>query len=173
MSRDYADTREEMPTTYDLWKKAQEKTYLGSWPTAAQLAFFGYLAANKEQAGQVLGFTSTAVFIALVLLMGLAAAIGVSVSSAVCYAYTGIVYGKDREAFALAGGFDVGRVPILVAQAGMYGLYWWTSQMTPDPITFLRGPWLFLAVTTVVGLVLTAVVSCVVFKGYQDSTLEE
>jgi hypothetical protein len=158
---------------YEKWKEADGKTYFGPWYMLGLTAFYGYLIANRAQAAPAVGLAADAVWLQLLLLAALffTGSFAMSVSSVLCYHYTGIVYTKDRKGFALAGGFDVGRVPMLLAQAGVFFLYWFTASMTPDPLASVRNPWIVLGLAFGVGLIFTVITGVIVYS--QQSSQKE
>ncbi len=156
-------------SVYAKWKDAQGKTYTGWMATAAKLGFYAYLIADPEITMKVFGLSSPAKWKILLWLVAfhLGASLSMSVSGGLVSKYTGIVYAHDRAGFAKAGGYDVGYWSPLAAQLGLFGVYWWTALgWDTDPIAVARSPWIYLLVTTVLGMLLTWIVGAVVFRAY-------
>lgn len=151
---------------YRKWKEANDASNLGWVVSALFVGFLGYLIVEQDATAEILGISSPSRWTTLLIVFGvsLAGGVGMSIASSAGEKYAGIVYLKDRKAFARAGGFDVGRAPMLATQLGLFGVYWLTSQMDPDPLGFARNPWIFLAVSTLVGAVATRVLAVRLFS---------
>jgi hypothetical protein len=76
-----------------------------------------------------------------------------------------MVYAEDRKAFALAGGFDIGRGPVLALQLLLFGGAWATTKLDHDPLGFARSPWVYLGVSAALGLLATYLFAERVFGG--------
>jgi hypothetical protein len=70
--------------------------------------------------------------------------------------FTGLYYRRERMAYARAGGYDVDSLTPILTQAALFGAYWGTAQITPDPISFLRSVWVYI----LLAIVLTLALSC-------------
>jgi hypothetical protein len=151
---------------YQKWKEAQDASNTGWVVSGALAGFAGYLIADRDAASEVLGVDSPALWKTLLVVFGLywAGGLGVGVASMTAHKHTGVVYAEDRKTFALMGGFDVGRVPMLVVQLSLFGAYWLTSRMSSDPLEFARSPWVFLLTSTLIALAATKVVAERVFR---------
>jgi hypothetical protein len=156
-------------TTHAKWKAGRQWGYAVWIADVAQLAFYVLLYTDRGRTARVVGLPApTLGWVALlVVLLYLGHSVAMSVSSMTCYRVTGVVYGKDRLAFALAGGFDVGHWPTLVVQVAVYWALRWTVDFAPDPLAWLRTWWIYGLVSTGAGLVLTAIVGSIAFRVYR------
>lgn len=153
-------------STYEKLQEAQGKTWLGPLPLIGWVAFYGFLFANRSEAAKAVGLDPASVLYQVLLLIGLGftGSLAMSVSSVLCHSYTGIVYTEDRKAFALAGGFDIGRVPMLLVQAGVFFLYWYTVSLNPDPLASIRHPVIVLVLASGGGLLLTGLTGWIFYS---------
>lgn len=148
------------------YESAYAKSYSGWLINAAKVALYAYMAGVPEKTARALEMDPTRKLWVWALAMGAFAlgSLGMGVAGSMASRRLGIVYTEDRTAFAMAGGFDVGQWPTLVAQAGLYFALLWTVGMTPDPLGVVRGPLLYLAASTVAGLALTWLTCLAVFR---------
>jgi hypothetical protein len=77
---------------------------------------------------------------------------------------TGISYDEARLAFSAAGGFDIGYWLPLTMGSLVFSVFWITYGWKPDPISFMRGPWLFLLSVKICSDLAVLVTSYLVFK---------
>lgn len=149
------------PSAYRSWKSANAASNFGWITTAVYVAFMGFFLGAQDEASEIIGISSPAVWKTLLVVAGLSFAGGVSMSVASVTAkkHLGVSYGEDRVRFARLGGFDVGRIPMLLVQLALFGLYWLTLNTGSDMIGPLRRPWVYLLTSTLIGLLITKVVA--------------
>ena len=113
-----------------------------------------YFLANRSASGAVLGLYSPPLWESLLILAGVLFASGLAMgaSAFVIYRRTGVVYARDRVRFSRMGGFDIGRVPMLAAQLGVFCAFLVTERFRPDVLGGARTPWIYLLSSTLLGL---------------------
>lgn len=145
------------------WNEARKWGYFVWAFDLAMLAFYAYLVLDRDTTAPVLGLEPT-LWKMVLLVFGLFFLNALGLSARLCERYTGITYVKDRKAFALAGGFDVGQWPMLATQVALYGVYWFTfTRVDPDPIARFRHWWVYLLASLVVGFVLSRIAARIAF----------
>ena len=136
------------------------------------VAMYGLLLWQYPTTSQILGLSSDTFLPVLgrvaLLVVGfvLLAFVSLTPSISVFWAYFGFPYQEHRLTYTRAGGHDLMRLlPVVVQGAGL-GLYWWTSQMTPDPIPGIRGIGYLIGFTTLAELILSPLLSLLLFMNY-------
>jgi hypothetical protein len=142
-------------------RTAEEKaSYTPKWVrNLVVVAWNVFLLCNAEMTARALGLPSPQVRWLLLWLAGIVCAYGVCsvingaiVGPALFRRLTDIRRADNRLGYVRAGGYDVGMWSPLLAQLGLFGIYFYTARISPDPIAFARTGWRF-----VVGLIALAV----------------
>jgi hypothetical protein len=125
----------------------------------AYFAFAGYLFADRRGSSHILGGGSPAVWKAFAVVGGVLAAqgLGMLISLAAAGRHRGTVLSGD--AAGLAASIDFGRLPVLLAQLGVFGIFWMTLESWPGVLRGARNPWVYLLSSTLIGLAATAIVA--------------
>jgi hypothetical protein len=146
---------------YRRWRSATDASNF-AWPANIVFALFaGYLIADQGTVAKILGMGSPELWKTLLLVGGLllATVFAMQVASSTARRHTGILDVEDPVAFVRLGGFDIGRVPMLIVQLGVFGIYWLTWEESSDPLGYARRPSVFLLISTLLGLIATWVIA--------------
>ena len=141
--------------------------WLGSVVT---IVFYGFLLIRYDITNTALGLGAETFLgvLAWIPLLFVSGCVGLFLTSTymgplLFHRFTGLYYRMERMAFARAGGYDVSGLTPWLVQAALFGLYWWTSVLSPDPLPLLRTIWIFSLLTVVLTVVVSGGLYCLLF----------
>jgi hypothetical protein len=155
-------------------EQALQASYTPGWVSSVvAIVFYGFLLIRYDVTDRVLGLSAggfgwvlaytALLFVALLPCHFLGSTY---LGPILFHRFTGLFYRRERMAYARAGGYDVNSLAPILTEAALFGVYWWTAEMTPDPVSFLRSIWFYLLLTIALALGLSAAAYSLLFWGY-------
>lgn len=147
-----------LSANYRSWRSAWAISNLGWYANVFSATFVGYLGADRQGSAAVLGMGAPTIGKSSLAVTGvlaarlIAGALGLIITSTL----RGRAGAEDATTSPFVGAIDVGQVPLIAAQLGVFGVFWLTSQFPADVLNGARTLGVYLLSSTVIGFTATA-----------------
>jgi hypothetical protein len=126
---------------------------------AVLAAFVGYLFADRQGSSAILGISSPTLLRTILVVVGLLAAQSLGMLVALTARGRRARSDDPGDVARVGASIDLGQLPMVLAQLGVFGAFWAVSRREPDLLGSARNPWTYLVSSTLIGLVAIAILA--------------